>query len=75
MDRGKRPVHGGPWPLPTKDRTGAWPSGRSGARWLAATEGKGRGRYVGPHRGLSWSAGSVNCSGNKAKRRRHFGDQ
>jgi hypothetical protein len=74
MDRGIRPVHGGPWPLPAKELTGAWPSGRSGAWRLTATEGKGRGHYAGPHRGLSWVAGLVNQAGDEAKRQWHFSD-
>jgi hypothetical protein len=38
-------VHGGPWPWPTEELTGYWPSGCSGARWLTGDGATKRGEH------------------------------
>jgi hypothetical protein len=64
------PVHGGLQPWPAEGLTGAWPSGRSGARWLTGDGAMERGARGESVSGLTWVRAAVWRSVTTVKKRR-----
>jgi hypothetical protein len=52
-------VHNEPWPWPAEELTGAWPSGRSQARWLTDNGTTERGEHWDSIPGLTGARAAV----------------